>query len=180
MQLVGEKERFAIFAWRYFCGYDMVVSSLNGLKELVALERAQLEERIRLCSSNSDQLIIRLNTLADRIDTAKGNNNPELVAHYQEEFTKVSMEFMAGVETILDDWYALNGQKRSRMEDIPLTGDALQTLHAHVLHIVSGNSASIPLAPRSAEVEEAAPAEDKPESTRKGRADSGHKVDLRG
>ena len=145
------------------------------------MERAQLEERIRLCSSNSDQLIIRLNTLAERIDTAKGNNNPELVAHYEAEFAKVSMEFMAGVETILDDWYALNGQKRSRMEDIPLTGDALQTLHAHVLHIVSGPSAATAVAPQHVLLgADVLPAENKPESAPKGRADSRHKVDIRG
>ena len=144
------------------------------------MERAQLEERIRLCSSNSDQLIIRLNTLAERIDTAKGNNNQELVAHYEAEFAKVSMEFMAGVETILDDWYALNGQKRSRMEDIPLTGDALQTLHAHVLHIVSGPSAATAVATQHAVGADVLPAENKPESAPKGRADSRHKVDIRG
>ena len=144
------------------------------------MERAQLEERIRLCSSNSDQLIIRLNTLAERIDTAKGNNNQELVAHYEAEFAKVSMEFMAGVETILDDWYALNGQQRSRMENIPLTGDALQTLHAHVLHIVSGASASTAVATQHAVGADVLPAENKPESAPKGRADSKHKVDIRG
>ena len=144
------------------------------------MERAQLEERIRLCSSNSDQLIIRLNTLAERIDTAKGNNNQELVAHYEAEFAKVSMEFMAGVETILDDWYALNGQQRSRMENIPLTGDALQTLHAHVLHIVSGASASTAVATQHAVGADVLPAENKPESAPKGRADSRHKVDIRG
>ena len=145
------------------------------------MERAQLEERIRLCSSNSDQLIIRLNTLAERIDTAKGNNNQELVAHYEAEFAKVSMEFMAGVETILDDWYALNGQKRSRMEDIPLTGDALQNLHAHVLHIVSGPSAATAVAPQHVLLgAEVLPAENQPESPPKGRADSKHKVDIRG
>ena len=144
------------------------------------MERAQLEERIRLCSSNSDQLIIRLNTLAERIDTAKGNNNQELVAHYEAEFAKVSMEFMAGVETILADWYALNGQQRSRMENIPLTGDALQTLHAHVLHIVSGPSASTAVATQHAVGADVLPAENKPESAPKGRADSRHKVDIRG
>ncbi len=157
------------------------MSSLNVLKGLIALERAQIEERIRLCSSNSNQLIIKLNTLAERIDIAKGNNNAELVAHYEEEFTKVSMEFMTGVETILDDWYALNGQTRSRMEDIPLTGDALQTLHAHILHIASGlPSSAVVATQQDAPAEVVVPAENKPKSAPKGRADSKHKVDLRG
>lgn len=143
------------------------------------MERAQIEERIRACSLNSDQLIVRLNTLADRIDIAKGNNNAELVAHYEEEFAKISMEFMAGVETILDDWYALNGQNRSRMEDIPLTGDALQTLHAHIRHIASGLPApaltgQLPLA------EVLPPIPDKPEPAPKKGADPRHKVDIRG
>ena len=90
---------------------------------------------MKRCSGATQSLITKLNTLADRIDIAKKNNNAELVAYYEEEFTKVSTEFMTGVEVVIDDWYALNGHKRVRMDNEPLGEATLNALSAKVAEI---------------------------------------------
>lgn len=102
---------------------------------------------MRRCSGATQSLIIKLNTLADRIDIAKKNNNAELVAYYEEEFTKVSTEFMTGVEVVVDDWYALNGQKRVRMANEPLGESALNALSAKVAEITGNQPAVYPASP---------------------------------
>jgi hypothetical protein len=101
-------------------------------------EIAEIEERIRRTAANTDSLIIKLNTLSDRIDTANANENRELAEYYGRAFTEASVEFMDGVESILDDWYALKGESRPPADREYLAPETLDGIHGAVVSIVQG------------------------------------------
>jgi hypothetical protein len=102
------------------------------------LDRTEIEDRIRHVAKNTDALIVKLDTLTSRIDTARTNENKELVEYYEKQFAETSVEFMDGVETILDGWYALNGIPRPPADHEILDGDTLDVIHNTVVEIVQG------------------------------------------
>ena len=102
------------------------------------MEHEQILDRIKTSATNTDKLIIRLDTLISRIDTAKSNENAELVEYYERQFAEVSVEFLDGVETILDDWYALRGEERPPAQDEYITPEMLESIHNTVVSIVQG------------------------------------------
>jgi hypothetical protein len=107
-------------------------------------EQAKTEERIKQTAMNIDNLIVRLNTLTNRIDTANANKNAELTEYYERQFAEASVEFMDSVESILDDWYVLNGGTRppARMENI--SPEMLENIHNAVVAIVQGLPFELP------------------------------------
>lgn len=108
------------------------------------MEKKLLEERIKLIAGNTDKMITKLDTLTNRIDTAKVNENQELAEYYERQFAEASVEFMEGVETILDDWYALKGMERPDAEDEQISSEMLDDIHNTVVGIVQGLSAAYP------------------------------------
>jgi hypothetical protein len=99
---------------------------------------AEAEERIRNTALNTDKLIVKLDTLTNRIDTAKFNDNQDLVEYYERMFAEASVEFMDSVESILDDWYALKGETRPPAEREYLPPETLNVIHNAVVSIVQG------------------------------------------
>ncbi|MDR1965860.1 MAG: hypothetical protein LBQ36_04055 [Synergistaceae bacterium] len=95
-------------------------------------------ERIRIAAANTDKLIIRLDTLTNRIDTAHANENRELVEYYERQFAEASAEFMGGVEAILDGWYALRGEARPPADVEYIPPEALESIHETVVSLVQG------------------------------------------
>ena len=104
------------------------------------MDRPEIEERIKLAAKNTDVLITRLDTLTNRIDTAKANQNQELVEYYENQFAEASVEFMDGVEGILDDWYSLKGEARPTADMEQLSSEDLDEIHNTVVSIVQGLS----------------------------------------
>ena len=102
------------------------------------MELEQITERIKMSATNTDKLIIRLDNLIDRIDTAKSNENTELIEYYERQFAEASVEFLDGVESILDDWYALKGEERPPVQDENITPEMLDSIHDTVVAIVQG------------------------------------------
>ena len=98
----------------------------------------EVEERIKHTALNTDKLIVRLDTLTNRIDTAKSNDNRDLVEYYERMFAEASVEFMDSVESILDDWYALKGEARPHAEREYLSPETLNEIHNTVVSIVQG------------------------------------------
>jgi hypothetical protein len=99
---------------------------------------AEVEEHIRLTAVNTDKLIVRLDTLTNRIDTARANENRELVEYYERQFEEASVEFMDGVESILDGWYALRGEDRPSAQVEYIAPQTLEEIHNAVVSIVRG------------------------------------------
>jgi hypothetical protein len=106
--------------------------------------QAAIEERIKKTALNTDNLIVRLNTLASRMDTAKTNNNSELTEYYERQFAEASVEFMDCVESILDDWYVLNGEVRPQARMEYIAPETLDVIHNAVVSIVQGLSPELP------------------------------------
>lgn len=106
-------------------------------------------DRIRSTAKNTDALIARLDTLNSRINNAREGGNDELVKYYEDQFAEVSVEFMDGVETIIDSWYELRGESRPAAEDELLSPDDLDHVHEMVVNIVNG----LPPQPAAARVE---------------------------
>jgi hypothetical protein len=102
------------------------------------------EERIRHTALNTDKLIARLDTLTNRIDTAKSNDNQDLAEYYERMFAEASVEFMDGVESILDDWYALRGEARPPAEREYLSPETLDVIHDAVVSIAQGLPVTMP------------------------------------
>ncbi len=100
--------------------------------------RNELVERIKSAAKNTDALIAKLDTLTNRIDTAKVNQNEELVKFYQNQFAEISIEFMDSVESILDGWYELRGETRPPAEQEDLTPEMLDEIHNTVVNILQG------------------------------------------
>jgi hypothetical protein len=98
----------------------------------------EIKERIKTAAMNADKLIVRLDTLTSRIGTAKANDNKELVEYYERQFAEASVEFMDGVETILDEWYSLRGEKRPPAERERISSGMLDHIHDTVVAIVQG------------------------------------------
>jgi hypothetical protein len=134
---------------------------------------SDIEERIRTTARQTDVLIARLDTLSGRIETARENDNGELVAYYEEQFAEASAEFMEGVESILGDWYALQGKSRPPAEEENLTPEQLDEIHRKVVDIVQSVVAESSVPPQRAEPE--AP----PRRTAEGDGPR-HKVDVTG
>ncbi|MDR3254773.1 MAG: hypothetical protein LBT31_04350 [Synergistaceae bacterium] len=97
-----------------------------------------IEHRIKLLAGSTDSLISRLDTLSGRIDTARSNENQELTEYYERQFAEASVEFMNGVETILDEWYALKGIKRPPSDEEIIEPEILDEIHNTVVSIVQG------------------------------------------
>ena len=142
------------------------------------MENEEIVERIRMSAANTDKLIIRLDTLANRIDTAKSNENAELVEYYERQFTEVSVEFLDGVESILDDWYALRGEERPPAQTEYISPEMLESIHATVTSIVQELPVDIHAQASAPASEQSAPEPDKTETytTKPPR----HKVDVTG
>jgi hypothetical protein len=102
------------------------------------MDNGRVEDRIRILAKNTDGLIARLETLTGRIDSAKANENQELIEYYERQFAEASVEFMNGVETILDEWYILKGQTRPPADQEVLEPDMLEEIHRTVVSIVQG------------------------------------------
>jgi hypothetical protein len=105
---------------------------------VIILEHEGIVDRIRISAANTDKLIVRLDNLISRIDTAKSNENAELVEYYERQFAEASVEFLDGVESILDDWYALKGEERPPMQDEYISPEMLDSIHNTVISIVQG------------------------------------------
>ena len=106
--------------------------------------QTETAERIKKTALDTDRLIGRLDTLTNRIDTARSNNNAELAEYYERQFTEVSIEFMNGVESILDDWYELNGESRPPAQIEYLAPETLDLIHGAVVSIVQGLPLELP------------------------------------
>ena len=102
------------------------------------MEHEQIVERIKVSATNTDKLITRLDTLTNRIDTARSNENAELVEYYERQFAETSVEFLDGVESILDDWYALRGEERPPAQIEQISPEMLDSIHDTVVSIVQG------------------------------------------
>lgn len=100
------------------------------------LDKTLVENRIKNIAKNTDSLIAKLDTLLGRIETANSNDNKELVAYYENQFNEVSVEFMDGVESMIDGWYELRGEKRPPAEDEDLSDEALEQIHTAVVNII--------------------------------------------
>ena len=107
------------------------------------MEQKQIEERVRRVAARTEKLITSLDTINNRIETAKLNDNADLVEYYEQEFNKTSVEFMTGVESLLDDWYSLQGRTRSRAAEEFLSEDDLEDIHSAVVRIVMGLSPEV-------------------------------------
>lgn len=107
------------------------------------MDTIQIEERIRNVAKDTDSLIVKLDTLVNRIDTARSNDNSELVEYYERQFAEASVEFMNGVETILDEWYALKGTKRPPADQEVMPPELLDEIHNTVVAIVQGAPESL-------------------------------------
>lgn len=156
------------------------------------MDMNEIAERIRLTARNTDSLIVKLDTLTNRINTARDNENAELVEYYEGQFAEASVEFMDGVETILDNWYALNGVERPSADQEIIESDLLDEIHKTVVNIVQ----SAPVSPNTAAVttqpaveKEALPpavmiaegiSERKPAAARLSRKGPDNKVDITG
>ncbi|MDR2780367.1 MAG: hypothetical protein LBB28_04505 [Synergistaceae bacterium] len=106
--------------------------------------QAEAAERIKKNALDTDRLIGRLDTLTNRIDTARTNNNAELAEYYEGQFAEVSVEFMNGVESILDDWYALSGETRPPAGLEYIAPETLDVIHGAVVSIVRGLPPDLP------------------------------------
>jgi hypothetical protein len=153
----------------------------------VSPRNPEIEERIRSAAQNTDKLILKLDTLTNRIDTARANENQELVEYYERKFAEASVEFMDGVETILDDWYELNGEARPNADREVLGPEMLTEIHNTVVAIVQGlplpEHHAAPVADATA-LEDISPnallrAEDQ-QTPGTGRSGRGNRVDLKG
>lgn len=103
-----------------------------------------ISDRIKTVAKNADGLIVRLDTLSNRIDTARINENSELVEYYENQFAEASAEFMDSVETILDGWYALHGEKRPLVGEEEITPEMIDEIHGTVVSIVQGLPVDLP------------------------------------
>jgi hypothetical protein len=148
-------------------------------KGVMGVENTDIIKRIKHAARNTDALIAKLDTLTSRIDTARTNKNEELVQYYENQFTEVSVEFMDGVESILDGWYELRGEARPPAESEELTPEALEEIHGTVVSILQGLPVS--LAPKEPVVSLTPKQAVGISSTRAPRdGGSRHKVDLTG
>ena len=102
------------------------------------MEQDQIAERIKMSAENTDKLIVKLDTLTARIDTARTNENAELVDYYERQFAEASVEFLDGVESILDDWYSLRGEERPPAQEEYISPEMLENIHNTVVSIVQG------------------------------------------
>ena len=140
------------------------------------MEQEGIAERIRISAANTDKLILKLDTLTNRIDTAKANENAELIEYYERLFAEASVEFLDGVESILDDWYALRGEERPPAQTERLSPEMLDSIHNTVVSIVQG-------LPVDLQAPIPAPEPGTPESEAPGTYTTGaprHKVDVKG
>lgn len=129
---------------------------------------AEIEEKIRRTAKNTDEVIVKLDTLCARIDTAAANQNRDLVEYYQRAFAEASVEFIDGVEIILDAWYSLRGEKRPPANEENLSPSDLDSIHDAVVKIVQ----RVPY-----EQEQAQP---EPSDLHPRRKDPDNRLDLRG
>lgn len=136
------------------------------------MEGPAIADRIRATARNTDELIARLDSLNARINSAHEGDDEELAKYYEDQFAEVSLEFMDGVETIIDSWYELRGETRPAAEDEMLTPEDLDHVHEMVVGIMH----SLP----EAESTEAAAVISAPLDMSTVSKGPQHKVDLRG
>jgi hypothetical protein len=113
----------------------------------MSVNHSETSERIKRTALDTDRLIARLDTLTNRIDTARANNNAELAEYYEGQFAEASVEFMNDVESILDDWYALNGGARPPAQTEYIAPETLDAIHNAVVSIVQGLPLELPDTP---------------------------------
>ena len=142
------------------------------------MEHEQIVERIRVSATNTDKLIIKLDTLSNRIDTAKTNENTELVEYYERQFAEASVEFLDGVECILDDWYTLKGEERPPAQNEYISPEMLDSIHDTVVSIVQGLPVDIQGSIPTTEPDLSSPEGETPEIYTS--SPPRHKVDLTG
>jgi hypothetical protein len=104
-----------------------------------------IKNRIKATAQATDKLIGRLDSLATRLDAAKKGDNQELTEYYERQFIDTSVEFMNGVETILDGWYELKGVPRPPADEEIISGDELDEIHDTVISILHGTDTADPL-----------------------------------
>lgn len=112
--------------------------------------KEEIADRVRRIAKSTDGLIARLDTISGRIDIAAKNDNRELVDYYERQFAEVSAEFMGGIETMIDDWYQLKGEKRPVSTDEYLSPEMLDEIHRTMVSIVHGASPESVIQPRNA------------------------------
>jgi hypothetical protein len=144
------------------------------------MDAIQVEERIKALAKNTDGLIVKLDTLSNRIDTARANDNQELIEYYERQFSETSVEFMNGVETILDEWYALKGTDRPPADRETISPETLDEIHNTVVAIVQGVSAQANVTNAQSQVMIDAGAEQPVTRSTKDRNGPGGKVDITG
>lgn len=148
------------------------------------MDNTEIAERIKSTAKNTDALIAKLDTLSSRIDAAKSGGNDELAQYYENQFTEASVEFMDGVETILDSWYEMRGVKRPPAESEELSVETLDEIHSLVVNIMQGGVPQLPqhTAPRAevqTDVRHMPTQQQQPTQPNLGKAPK-HKVDLTG
>ncbi|GHV53315.1 hypothetical protein FACS1894216_11080 [Synergistales bacterium] len=104
-----------------------------------------IKNRIKATAQVTDKLIGRLDSLATRLDAAKKGDNQELAEYYERQFIDTSVEFMNGVETILDGWYELKGVPRPPADEEIISEDELDEIHGTVVSILHGTEIPDPL-----------------------------------
>lgn len=148
------------------------------------MERPDIESRIKNTAANTDKLISRLDTLTGRIGAATANDNRELVEYYERQFAEASVEFLDGVETILDDWYALRGETRPPAREEYISPEDIENIHNAVVSIVQGRPVEEPRAssprPEAADCSGKHDQRDYEAPAHPGEHAPRHKVDIKG
>jgi hypothetical protein len=96
------------------------------------MEPTEVQTRIRACRSEADSLVGNLAVLADRVDGARKARDEAAERHWNRQFVEAATRFMACVETILDDCWALRGRKRIRLADREVTPEEMEWIQETV------------------------------------------------
>lgn len=151
------------------------------------MDKSPVIERIKRIAQNTDALIAKFDSLLGRIENARNSGNSDLVNYYENQFTEVSVEFMDGVESIIDGWYELRGETRPAAEDEDLSLETLDDIHDVVVNIMHGQPFELTSHPRRdadpLQVVQVAPApapEEIAASVGAGSTAPRHKVDIKG
>jgi hypothetical protein len=104
-------------------------------KEGLLVQPTELQTRIRTCRVEADSLTAQLAELADRADAARRARDETGAELWDRRFAEAASRFMACVELILDDCWALQGRKRVRQADQPVSEAEIEWVEATVARI---------------------------------------------
>jgi len=99
------------------------------------VQPTELQTRIRTCRVEADSLTAQLAELADRADAARRARDETGAELWDRRFAEAASRFMACVELILDDCWALQGRKRVRQADQPVSEAEIEWVEATVARI---------------------------------------------